>query len=58
MVMALNKEPTVTVTINGQHGPIFDLQHSVRQGYSLAPYFFLFAANVLGYMLDDPKREI
>jgi hypothetical protein len=34
---------------------IFDLQRSVRQGCPLAPYLFLFAVDVLGYMLDDNK---
>ena len=58
MVMSLNKAAEATITINGEQGPVFKLQQSVRQGYPVLPYFFLFAADVLGYMMDDKTYGI
>lgn len=58
MVMSLNNETVATIMINGEQGPIFDLQRSVRQGCPLVTYLFFFAADVLGYMLDDSKCRV
>lgn len=56
--MALNKEAAATITMNGQNGPLFKIERSVCQGCPLAPYLFLFVADVLRYMLDDPKWQV
>jgi hypothetical protein len=53
MVMSLNKAAEASITINEEQGPVFKLQRSVHQGCPLAPYLFLFAADVLGYMMDN-----
>lgn len=58
MVMSLNKAAEATITINGEHGPFFKLQRSVRQGCPLVQYLFLFVADVLGYMMDDKTYGI
>lgn len=58
IIMTLNREAAATININGQQGPIFLLEQTVRQGCPLAPYLFLFAADILGYMLEDPQRNI
>lgn len=52
MVMALYKEANAMVVINGQTWPIFELQHSVRQGCPLALYVFLLVIDMLGLMLQ------
>jgi hypothetical protein len=46
------------VKVNGEPREDFRLARSVRQGYSLAPYLFILAMDLLGHMLDDPKHEI
>jgi hypothetical protein len=46
------------VKVNGEPGENFRLAKSVKQGCPLAPYLIIFATNVLGHMLDDPKHEI
>jgi hypothetical protein len=58
MVMALNRDAAAMITINGQNGLIFKIERSIRQGCPLAPCLFLFVADVLGYMLDDPKWQV
>jgi hypothetical protein len=54
-IMALYKEPRSSIVLNGVIGPTFELERSVRQGCPLAPYLYLFIADVLGHMLEDPK---
>lgn len=51
MVMSLYKKTSATIMINGQGGPTFELQQSVRQGFPLASYLFLLVIDVLGLML-------
>ena len=34
------------------------MEISVHQGCPLAPYLYLLVADVLGYMLDDPRRGV
>jgi len=57
-VKALYKGASSIVKLNGEIGPDFKLAHSVRQGCPLAPYLFILATDVLGYMLADPKNEV
>jgi hypothetical protein len=57
-VKELYKGASSTVKLNGETRPNFKLAHSVRQGCPLAPYLFILATNVLGYMLADPKNEV
>lgn len=40
-VMALNRNASATIIINGEQSEAFNLQRSVRQGCPLAPYLFL-----------------
>jgi hypothetical protein len=47
-----------SVKVNGELGEDFRLARSVRQGCPIAPYLFIFAMDVLGHMLDDPKHKI
>jgi hypothetical protein len=54
-VASLYREATSTIRINGDPGPDFQLQRSVRQGCPLAPYLFILATDILMHMLDDPK---
>jgi mannosylglycoprotein endo-beta-mannosidase len=57
-VKALYKGASSAVKLNGETGLDFKLARSVRQGCPLAPYLFILATNVLGYMLADPKNEV
>jgi hypothetical protein len=57
-VKALYKGTTSAVKVNGESGLDFKLACSVRQGCPLAPYLFILATDVLGYMLADPKNEV
>jgi mannosylglycoprotein endo-beta-mannosidase len=57
-VKALYKGASSVVKLNGKIGPDFKLVRSVRQGCPLAPYLFILAMDVLGYMLADPKNEV
>jgi hypothetical protein len=51
-------EATLVIKINGEAGLDFELTRSVRQGCPLAPYLFILATDVLGYMLDDPRYGV
>jgi hypothetical protein len=44
--------------MNGEIWEVFSLHRAVRQGCPLAPYLFILAIDVLGYMLQDPKAEV
>lgn len=57
-IMALHTEAEALITINGEQGTPFRLERSGCQGCPLAPYLFLFAADALGYMLDDYKHKV
>jgi hypothetical protein len=57
-IKALYKGATSAVKTNGESGSEFRLARSVRQGYSLAPYLFILATDVLRHMLADPKNEV
>ena len=51
-------DASTQIIVNGQKGQSFSLGRSVRQGCPLAPYLFLFVADILGYMLDDQKYGV
>jgi hypothetical protein len=57
-VKALYKGASSAVKMNGESGPDFQLARLVRQGCPLAPYLFILATDVLGYMLADPRNEV
>jgi hypothetical protein len=57
-VASLYQAATSAIKINGTLGPDFQLAMSVRQGCPLAPYLFMLATDVLGYMLADPKHGV
>ena len=53
-VMALNENAAAAVIVNGEQSRTFQLQRSVRQGCTLAPYLFLLTVDILGQMLQHP----
>ncbi len=57
-VKALYKGASSVVKLNGESGLDFKLARSVRQGCPLAPYLFILATDVPGYMLANPKNEV
>jgi hypothetical protein len=42
-----------SVLVNGQPGEEFEMERGIRQGCPLAPYLYLFVADVLGHMIND-----
>jgi len=57
-VKLLYKSASSAIKVNGTTGPDFPLERSVRQGCPLAPYLFILATDVLGYLMADPKYEV
>jgi hypothetical protein len=57
-VTSLYQAATSAIKINGTPGSNFQLARSVRQGWPMAPYLFILATDVLGYMLADPKHGV
>jgi len=57
-VRTLYREASSAIKVNGVVGPTFQLARSVRQGCPLAPYLFIIATDILGYMLADPRHGI
>jgi hypothetical protein len=57
-VASLYQYATSAIKVNGVADPNFQLAKSVRQGCPLAPYLFILATNVLGYMLANPKHGV
>ena len=51
-------DASTQIVINGQKELPFFLGRSVRQGCPLAPYLFLFVADIFVYMLDDQKYGV
>jgi hypothetical protein len=51
---ALYKGAHSSMLVNGKKLPKFEIHRSVRQGYPLAPYLYLFILDVLSYMINDP----
>jgi hypothetical protein len=56
-IMSLNIA-NATVMMKRARGKNFNLQRLIRHGCPLAPYLFPLVANVLAYMLMDPKYEL
>jgi len=57
-VGSLYQTASSTIKVNGAIRPDFQLARSVRQGCPLAPYLFILATDVLGYMMVDPKHGV
>lgn len=57
-VKSLYKAASSAIKVNGTMGPDFPLKRSVRQGCPLAPYLFILATDVLGYLMADPRFEV
>ncbi len=57
-VKTLYLEASSAIRVNGTTRPTFQLARSVRQGCLLAPYLFILATGVLGYMLADPSYKV
>jgi hypothetical protein len=57
-VGSLYKEASSAIKVNGILGLDFPLERFVRQGCPLAPYLFIIATDVLGYLMADPKFEV
>jgi hypothetical protein len=58
-VASLYQAASSAIKVNGFGGLDFQLARSVRQGCPLAPYLFILATDVLGYMMaDHPKHGV
>jgi hypothetical protein len=57
-VGSLYQATSSTIKVNGTAGPDFQFTRLVKQGCLLAPYFFILATDVLGYMMADPKHGV
>jgi hypothetical protein len=57
-VASLYREATSAIKVNGVAGFDFQLARSIRQGCPLAPYLFILATDVLGYMLAASKHGV
>jgi hypothetical protein len=57
-VKSLYKAASSVIKVNDTIGLDFPLERSVRQGCPLAPYLFILATDVLGYLMADPMYEV
>ncbi len=57
-VRSLYHTASSAIKVNGAIGPDFLLARSMRHGCPLAPYLFIFATDILGYMMADPKHGV
>jgi len=57
-VKSLYKAASFAIKVNDTIGPDFPIERSVRQGCPLAPYLFILATDVLGYLRADPRYEV
>ena len=55
---ALYKGAHTSVLVNGESDEEFEMERGVRQGCLIVPYFYLFVADVLSHMINDPKWDI
>jgi hypothetical protein len=54
----LYKEAKTLVVVNGPKGKSFQMEKLTCQGCPIALYLYLFLANVLGYMISNPRYGI
>ncbi len=57
-VASLYQVASSAIKINGVPGLDIQLARSVRQGCPLAPYLFILATDILGYMMANPKHGV
>jgi hypothetical protein len=55
-IKSLYTDSWCSVGVNGQNSSPFKLTRSIRQGCPLAPFFYLFVADCLGYLLEHDSE--